>query len=50
MERPFLSIAIPTYNRSEKLDFQLNTIHRNLSKFDSSQQIELYASSHFMGL
>ena len=41
MKQPFLSIAIPTFNRAKKLDSQLSALHKILSASSFSSNIEL---------
>jgi glycosyltransferase involved in cell wall biosynthesis len=41
MNQPFLSIAVPTFNRARKLEIQLSTIHKLLSASQFSSNIEL---------
>ena len=41
MNQPLLSIAIPTFNRSKKLESQLSALHRLISKSSFSDSIEL---------
>lgn len=41
MSQPFLSIAIPTFNRANKLKAQLSSLHAALSNYEFSNNIEL---------
>ena len=41
MNQPLLSVAIPTFNRSKKLESQLSALHRLISKSSFSDSIEL---------
>ena len=41
MNQPFLSVAIPTFNRAKKLETQLSSLHKILSVSEFSSNIEL---------
>lgn len=41
MNQPFLSVAIPTFNRAKKLEAQLSSLHKILSVSQFSSNIEL---------